>query len=217
MTPNTLLGGRDLDPSLLPRRNGLYRAEVDPKQIIYLRRSVDWPYYVKNCRFAVCGGDWDQAAVVRAPFREEQMRQLFVERLPFRETRIYQAMRDQLITHGRTKFPHCTSEAEITAYFERLERLFLSIKTDGYTRRKPADANAGEITVRVGRDGSAIKCGQGTHRLAIVRVLGLPSVPVVVDLMHTEWVLSRMQATGLPVRAAVEQGLLQLSGKHLAT
>lgn len=196
----------------LRRRYGAYTARVNPRVIRFYRRSKEWPGYVKRWPLLICGGEWDLADSESPPFREEQMTQLFVHRIPYRETDRYRQMREELQQFGRTRLlPHCQSVEEIDRYFEGVLSLYDRIRTEGYQPRTAATAGAGEISVRIARNGRLIKCGEGTHRLAIARVLNVPSVPVVVDLVHWHWAKACVQAYGLPLRAAIEQALEDLS------
>ncbi len=143
------------------------------------------------------------------------MRQLVVEGVPFRETDEYAAMLSDLETYGRTRRRGLASREEVDRYFEGILALAERIRTEGYRRtyrttREGAVA-PDEITVRIGRDGAFLKCRKGTHRLALARVLGIPSVPVVVDLFHWDWVLGCRQRYGRPARASVEQALRDLA------
>lgn len=192
----------------LPRRYGAYAADVDPRAIRYLKRANEWAGYVKWWPWMVCGGNWDLAKSEHPPFREEQMKQLFVDRIPYRETTRYREMVAEVQRYGRTRFlPRCHSVDEIDHYFEGVLALYQRMKTEGYQRRTAETADAGEISVRIGRDGTLIKCGEGTHRLAIARVLAIPTVPVVVDLVHWQWAKACVKRRGPPLRLAIRQEL----------
>jgi hypothetical protein len=195
----------------LPRQYGAYTTEVDPLAIRYLRRSHEWPDYVHRCPLAACAGDWDLGGAGYRPFRERQMQELFVEGRPYQQTTRYQQMVQDLATLGRTRHPRCTSLAEIDRYFGRLIGLYETIKCDGYQRRGEGQTSEGEITIRIDREGGFIKCGQGTHRLAIARLLCLPRVPVVVDLVHWYWARDWALRLGVPVRLAVERQLVAIA------
>lgn len=80
-----------------------------------------------------------------------------------------------------------------------IEALYEAMNVEGY--RTQADLAArgdggpgpppiptlGEITVDVGRDGRLCWRGNGQHRLAIARVLGIERVPVLVARRHAGW------------------------------
>jgi hypothetical protein len=200
-----------LQAGMVLRNYGAYTATVNPRAIKYVRRSGDWPGYVKWWPLLACGGDWDLGQEY-PPFREEQMRQLFVDAVPYRETDRYRQMLAELEQHGHTRFlPRCHSVEEIDRYFEGVIALQQRIKTEGYRQRSAASAAAGEISIRIGRDGGLIKYGEGTHRLAIARVLQIPKVPVVVDLVHWQWAVACMKKNRQSLGTAIQQELNNLS------
>ena len=118
------------------------------------------------------------------------MRQLFLERRPPSETDKFRELVAELHSRGRTRHPPCRSEAEILDYFRSLRSLYESLRAEGCVPPGQGSTSPEDgITVRIGRDGTLIKCGEGTHRLAIARVLRLATVPVTVDLVHPGWAL----------------------------
>ncbi|MCB1759284.1 MAG: hypothetical protein KDI68_05810 [Gammaproteobacteria bacterium] len=173
----------------LKRSYGLWTAEVDPRSIVYRRRKNEWPGYVKRWPLLVCPGGWDLSDNDYEPFRLAQMRELFEEQLPYRETAFYRRMCAELASDGITHAPKLHSLEQVNAYFERLESLYTSMRDNGFQARGPAQAQTErEITVRIARDGDLIKSGEGTHRLALARLLEIARVPVVIDLVHPRWV-----------------------------
>jgi hypothetical protein len=113
-----------------------------------------------------------------------------------------------------TRWRNCYSQGEIDRYLQGVIDLHQRIGREGY-RARPSGAPGREITVRVGRDGRFTKCGQGTHRLAITRLLGVPAVPVVVDLMHWDWVVAcQQQRRTATLRQAVEEELADIARAH---
>ena len=173
----------------LQRHYGKWRAEVDPVQIVYLHRKDEWPWYIKNWPLLACPGNWDLADTEYPPFRLEQMEELFRDRIPYQETKTYQKMISQLACHGTTHAPKLNSREEIDAYFGGVATLYQSMKENGFRARDPHQlSREKEITGRIGRTGALIKAGEGTHRLALARLLKIERVSVVVDLVHTHWV-----------------------------
>jgi len=141
------------------------------------------------------------------------MQELFVDGVAFRDTNSYRRMLNELETQGVTGSPRLVSEVEIDAYFDRLVKLYQSIERSGY-RRSASVAADGEITLRIGRNGQLIKCGQGTHRLAIALVLGLSSVPVVIDAVHPLWVLRCQEQFGGTPKDAIRSAFSQPPDAH---
>ena len=202
----------DLDDRLelvatMPRRYGAYRTVLDPREI-RLKRFTQWPGYLKWWPSAVCWGDWDAAPPGSGPFREELIAEYLREDLPYRQTARYRQMVADLTRHGVTLWPGkgCRSVGEIDQYLLGIRHLYDRIRSEGYQARPDGEAGA-EITVRVDRDGAFTKCGQGTHRFAIARMLGLRLVPVVVDLMHWRWARNCMQRRGAGLSESVRAEL----------
>ncbi len=173
----------------LKRRYGLWHTEVNPTRIVYRRRKDEWPVYVKRWPILACPGNWDLSENEYAPFRMDQMQEMFKEQLPYRQTKTYRCMIDELERNGITRAPKLDSRDAVDAYFNRLEKLYRSMRDHGFQARSPQCLQQErEITIRIGRDGTPIKSGEGTHRLALARLFGFERVPVVVDLVHTHWV-----------------------------
>jgi hypothetical protein len=168
------------------RRYGTYVTRVNPRTI-KLRVTSEWPRYLRSWPLAVCWGDWDLGATGVGPFWEDKVQRLLLERGPHHETHRYREMVAELAQHGRTGWRTCHTVEEIDRYLLGVFDLYERIRTNGYEARPTPSPATPEITVCIGRDGAFTKFGQGTHRLAIARLLDLPSVPVVVDLMHWSW------------------------------
>ncbi len=233
-----LLDERVIDERLhhvadMSRTYGAYRTIVNPRSIVLRsRRDTHWPRYVRHWPLAVCWGQWDLHATGAAlsrrqqlvpvshqvkPIREERIEQFLAEQVPLRETRRYREMMAQLKGQRMTGSTKWDTPEQIEAYLEDVLDLCRRIRTDGYCAR-PEGAPGKEITVRIGRDGSFIKWGQGTHRVAIARFLQLRSVPVVVDLMHWQWARACLASRppGTTMRQAVEDELAQIARRATA-
>ena len=197
----------------LKRRYGLWQTEIAPTGIAYRRRKKEWPAYVKHWPLLACPGGWDLSGNDYAPFRLEQMKELFSEKLPYRQTAFYRRMIDELERNGVTHAPKLNSRSAVDGYFARLDALYQSMRDHGFQPRSGQRLQQDrEITVRIGRDGTPIKSGEGTHRLALALLLGFERVPVVVDLVHTRWVDSCVLRFGESPLRAVQLGLESLSG-----
>ncbi|AFZ74422.1 hypothetical protein [Natronobacterium gregoryi] len=194
--------GHRLRRSLLPSRytdaDPLCVVEVDPHRI---ERSIleTAPTYPQWGR--VEGGDWDRRW---EPFDDrlvpQAMRQRFVDGQPWRETLLLEAYREQL-----ERFGNAWEHTSIDGFDRRcraIERLYTSIRTDGYKRqtelrqwsgREPIATRVDEINVDIARDGTLYWRGYGQHRLAIAKLLDLESVPVLLHRRHAGWQTRREQ------------------------
>lgn len=101
-------------------------------------------------------------------------------------TRLYRRVVGE-IAAGKVKWG-CRTEAEFRGRCAELERLYERISTDGYKTQmelgtaKPED----EVRIAIARDGRLLFI-DGRHRLAIARLLGLPSIPVRIVARHGDW------------------------------
>jgi len=170
----------------LIRRGVHVQAWVDPFTIIYPKRRKDWPRYVKSWPLLACPGTWDRYSELYPPFREAELRAVLLEGQDYEATETFCRLTADLERDGRTRFPRCHSLDEIHAYFRDLWSLHDSMKTHGYC--PSTDTNAeGEVMVRISRYGELLKCGQGTHRLAMARILKVRKVLISVDLVESRW------------------------------
>jgi len=145
----------------------------------HLHKHIYWP-------FQSLGGNWDQISTVKELFREDEMNELFVKKLPIQETTTYKELFAELKKNGFTRFPRTHSLEEINAYFERVQKVYESMKSEGYkTSDELGLPRMNEIHVRITRKGEFVKAGEGTHRLAMAKLLGIKEIPVVVDLVHS--------------------------------
>lgn len=167
---------------------------VDPSRIVYAKHRDDWLWYLQKWPLLGCPGSWDRFTHLLDPFREEELRGILLGRRDFKSTPRYRNMLNQLETQGYTRFPRCESVAEIESYYEGLFRLADNMRQHGYKPSSETGAK-GDIDVRVDRFGRLLKCGQGTHRLALARILEIPQVLVKVDLVHAQWLAKCVRAS----------------------
>jgi hypothetical protein len=101
----------------------------------------------------------------------------------------------------------------IDLYFERFSALFRSIREHGvlsYNRlreRERAEPGERNVGVAIGCDGQLYRLPGGQHRTAIAKVLGLPSMPVEVRLIHTKWLSGVMSKSSHRPTDAVREGI----------
>ena len=197
----------------MPRKYGEFEISVAPERILYTHIQHEWPRFLRRWPRLVCPGNWDAYSQVYTPFRLPQVQQIFVEGMPYQQTRAYKKMYDQLGNKKRTGMRGAKTVADIDRYFTDLFKLYDSMRTHGYLPRDTTQERSRdkEITVRISRDGEILKCGEGTHRHALAILLGLPSVPVVVDLVHTTWARQQCAQHDMPVAQALQKELEELA------
>lgn len=202
-----VVGAVRYDAPIEPMR--LY--EVDPQRI---ERTVSWTSISANRKrdeqplfrqpkYRLAGrvfdGDWDRAekrftdSTIYRSFRQH-----FEEGVPWERTRFYEETL-ATIEAGETPWD-CRSETDLQRRCERLDDLYDRIAAEGYKTQDELHESGSpttsphriyrviwsEIAVNIGRDGEFV-FQDGRNRLAIARLLGLDSVPVVVLVRHRDW------------------------------
>lgn len=147
----------------------------------------------------VVAGDWDQVddrfmdrPVPRAIERH------YCDGIPWNETCLSDEFREQI-----ERFGNAWGYSDPARFHQRvreIEALHDSIDQQGYrTQRERLDGTnqkriggmpvpvLGEINVDIARNGAFIWRRFGQHRLAIARVLGIDSIPVLVVRRHRRW------------------------------
>lgn len=213
-------GGFDSQAAVLPRDiSGLVARVVVVRthDIVWGGRPARRYRRQRGRGLVIAGGDWDMVCkqdietYLDSYSYSRSIRQLFVERLPIERTDQYALMAERVARGRRIK--GCRSLAEIDAYFARLFDAYRSIATGGYKSQvalrsgDPYD----EITVYVDRKGELQKQhGNGHHRLAMARLLGIERVPVCIGGVHQQWARRCFERFGRDVVHAVDHGLKSL-------
>ncbi len=201
----------------LRRRYGQWSAEIRPDAVIYPYRGKEWPNYINRWPLFACPGAWDLVQHRNEPFRLQQLKELFVDQLPYQESATYVKMLSDLKHFGVARSRKLRSQKEIDGYFAGVYSLYESMQKDGYQKRPVQDCSSKEgqeITIRIGRHGELMKAAEGTHRLAMARLLGVKSVFVVVDVVHPQWIEKSQKKYGGSVSYAIQQALSFLTDKN---
>jgi hypothetical protein len=187
---------------------------VDPAEIT---ESISWqeltgdrsaaipdPFTLPNYHFAgrVIDGDWDTD---RQPFSESviyrSFRAHFNEGVSWPETDLYAQCLDVIEAGGDPW--RCSSRGDLDRRCREIDDLYSTVEAEGYSTQaelRESTANPfdharanryaqtvdGEIALTVGRDGELLFY-DGRNRLAIAKLLGLESVPVVILVRHRQW------------------------------
>ena len=181
--------------------NDLPLVDIDPRRIArcVTRSGLS--------RELISEGDWDLSHV--APLCQARLNEtaavedIFAHDRHFRETAQYAQMHQAVARYrsGECTDPAqqgaywCRSEEDIARYFETLSRAYHGIRRHGYktqqelARQHPDESRHpdDEMQVLITRDGEVVLGYGGSHRLAIVQLLGLASVPVRVVALHPRW------------------------------
>ncbi len=183
-----------------------YIFHISPAKIQWLTNREDTldeairnrNFPMETFRGKVMGGNWDNAT---HKFEElavyKAIRQRIVDKTCWADTEYYSECMDD-INNGRVLWK-CTNSKQLLKRFAFIDDIVLDIKNNGYKagyesciegedsttlakNRKYSD----EITINIGREGGLF-FQDGRHRLAIAKILQIPSVPVKVLVRHELW------------------------------
>jgi hypothetical protein len=144
------------------------------------------------------GGDWDLNTIKCDREHFQGFQQRFVEGKAWEDTVLFQ---DAMNRPAGNYWHGCKTKSEILDRLLGYEKVFESIVKYGYKTQRELDERANskgankfrlrppelhEINVHIGRDGNYI-FDDGRHRLAIAKILGLSSIPVIVIARHRQW------------------------------
>lgn len=191
------------------RQNLVHDAEIDPFRILrvdpdaIVRTAEVWEEPKYSLAGRVRGGDWDDSDVYFEDLDVYRAFEAHFERgVPWSETAFYDRVVAEL-DDGHEQWG-CTSRAEFDRRCDRLDRLYETIRDDGYRSQVELLQLGGQVSigktrytwtdriledemaVSVGRDGDLLFF-DGRNRLCIAKLLGLDEVPVVVMVRHAEW------------------------------
>lgn len=178
---------------------GSYDGELDLDKIpLVAPRRIEYcslrGFSIYDFKGQVLGGDWDR---LEKRFEDldvyHAFREVCLEGRPWQETTFYQ-WHLGIINKGYIRWG-CKDQSELDRRCKELELLFTRIRQDGYRSQRALLASRGihdplsvhaEVTISIGRHGDLL-FSDGAHRLAIAKLLGIPSIPVVVAVRHEEW------------------------------
>ncbi|SFD46460.1 hypothetical protein SAMN04515678_101191 [Roseivivax sediminis] len=183
---------RDLGNRLRYGRNAPLSDEcvwIDPREASHAyKRPKSGPVYLRRHSGTVADGDWDlgRREVDRMPKISACFRH-FVDGESWEETGIIDEMLARIDKHGL--FDGCRNRADVIARYEGIDRMFDNVAR---TRRLEPVASRperfrrehGGVLVHIDRDGRPMLAGNGNHRLAIARILGLERIPAQLGALH---------------------------------
>jgi len=177
--------------------NTSYKLKIINANVDRITHTHKFPFRVRgeNAVIGTLAGNWDKMA---NPFHQTQLyRSLeirFNEEAPWEETPIYKKARRRIKNDGQS-WNSCQSVPELQGWCEKIDRLYMDMKENGYQHQLNEDWTRSirgvsvpdEIRIAVGRDGHFIRCASGKHRLAIAKLLDINTVPATVQIVHNDW------------------------------
>jgi hypothetical protein len=138
-------------------------------------------------------GDWDDTVgpansyLDRTPIHQSVLAR-YVDNVPWELTSVLPAKEKVIARNGRVD--SCSNREELLARYARLDQTFESIRENGFqlqNDRKGQIDLSQTLTVSITRHGEMLFGNGGAHRLAIAKLLRLPTIPVLVMMRHAKW------------------------------
>lgn len=180
--------------------------QVDPNNInkVTKRRK---PHLNRRIHFGkVKDGDWDinNLSFEKQPIYRAGIKR-FKKNIPWREiTEVQEQIEQVQNTQLGTKSHRDKNQVLIS--YKKFENLFEIIKQEGYQSQAnlldeiqrtdnlyPTELD--EVAVDIGRNGELLYA-DGKHRLTIAKLLDISTIPVVVHVRHSDWMVYREKVAG---------------------
>ena len=133
----------------------------------------------------VLPGDWDLST---RPFSRSlkftACRQHFLNSVPWDQTKAMEYGLTRISAQG--KYDDCRTEADLAARYARLDDLWARSRAAGDLPPEAAAQTTPRtgILVHITRSGSLLFGNQGFHRLSIAKLANIPSITVVLGVVH---------------------------------
>jgi hypothetical protein len=136
----------------------------------------------------VLGGDWDdEVTPISETVVYRGMHERFVECKPWEETVVHPDNWSEPHPNIGQRYRNRSLE-EFSTIAKSRECLFKSLAEKGCLSQTEINGKFwDELTINIGSDGRLIRNSGGQHRLILARLLGLPSIPIRVLVVHAEW------------------------------
>jgi hypothetical protein len=150
--------------------------DVNPSEIKYLPQK---DFRSDALEEKVSDGDWDQELVrIEDDQVYQGFREVFFEGKDWNDTQMFSDRLEKagiLVEKDRPFY-----KAKRCMY---LNYLYRSMRAFGYVQ----DPNSDLVGICIGRNGEII-LNNGRHRVAVAKLLSIPSIPVTIDVRHEEWI-----------------------------
>lgn len=136
-------------------------------------------------------GDWDlpeNNPLLQESSTDRAVRQRYIEGVSWNQTPAFR-VKLRRIKEGK-RIDGCSSRRELERRYERLDRVAESMALEGFRliRKTNGSLDFNQLlSVSFSRHGEPLLGTGGKHRLAIAKLLDLPSIPVLVFVRHEAW------------------------------
>jgi hypothetical protein len=168
-----------------------YRAISDKNKIIWIEvnkiekaianeREDIWTFS------RIMDGDWDVKTREVISKKVLGIEQHFSGGIPWKETILFKNYEERFKTE--LLILRCKSIEELEKKYEtEISSLFEKIKKEGFLIPTKNNPSIDVIYVYIDRNGNFLFGGNGNHRLAFARILGINKIPVKIRARHKEW------------------------------
>ena len=167
--------------------------EVNTLDILHNQR---FPFDVEgeHAIFGLMHGSWDSCIEgIDQKKLELSIAMRFRQGLPWSETPQYKKSL-KAIAKGRETWNRCTSISDIHRRCDSIDKLYNDMNRNGFVsslspvqHRQIGGIEIPDLmTVAIDRKGNIIRCQGGRHRLAIAKIIGIESIPVVLLIKHED-------------------------------
>jgi hypothetical protein len=156
----------------------------------HYRRNQDQTYHIQKWHSGrILDGDWDlNVTPINYSLKIAACIDRFKHEKSWEETDIYSHMVTMIRKKG--SFDGCLTAADIANRYERIDRLWESIRADGMksfaVNHLSRPRERGGVLIHIGRNGQPIFGGSGCHRLAIAKILELEHFPAQLGVIHKD-------------------------------
>lgn len=163
-----------------------------PVQLVQWEQRFPFSLRGHKAVIGVGTGDWDSLV---SPFDEtplfQSLERRFVRGEDWQDTPLFRRAVSNF-SAGKKSWNSCHSEAELLERCHTLDRLYDDMSANGYRRQHESEWTNSlrgtripdEPRVAISRDGRAIRCAAGRHRIAMAMLLGIAEIPVLVQIRH---------------------------------
>jgi hypothetical protein len=192
---------------ILRRNKSVFKAVADPEKILWIRPG-DIRFKLADrqirrlSRNEILGGDWDvdRTKIEDTP-KYRSIIQHFNDGVAWENTDLFRRYAKRLNDGAKLRGTRSIVELK-EIYDETIEKLYLSIRRDGFVLPQRGRRTKNLPHLYIGRDGELLYGRQGNHRYAIARLLNLEFLPCVVHVRHIDWQEVREKAFDLGADAA---------------
>lgn len=149
----------------------------------------------------ILDGDWD---LQKNRFDKHRIfiafHERFIQNKKWEDTLYYQMFWEKVKSGKGKRIRSKSWEEYKKTFLIRWEKLYEDIKTSGYkSQAEIGGPPEKEIMVCISREGEIMRVpsGGGNHRFAMVKLLGIESIPVVVNVWHKKYVEKVKKSAGI--------------------